>query len=90
MLNDSYEVFLIQKKCLHFRLSIGIDSGASERAFAEIACLCGKAFLRFPLEQLSLGFSVIGTVITGISFSFGETVSPQNSDLEFLHLEQNY
>ena len=44
ILNDSSEVFRTCGICLHFRLLIGIYTGASGGVFANIACVHGIDF----------------------------------------------
>ena len=65
----------MQTTFLHFRLSIGIDTGASGGAVAEIACLYGMGFIGI----------LVGTALTGI-FGFG-TPSAQAKDLSLPDLE---
>ena len=60
----------MQTTCLHFRLSIGIETGASEGAVAEIACPYGMGFIGI----------LVRTALTGI-FGFGTPVCSSKGSL---------
>ena len=95
--NDSVEVFPTHGICLHFRSPIGITTGTSGGAFAEIACLYGIDFTGILLGTALNGIPSHQNSLHGNCFRHlapwsahaSDFSVPEWEDIAFLELEQN-